>query len=711
MPTIDQLAPATAASDADELVLSQSGVARRATRAQVINGLQIELAVTSGYVLGRNSAGTGSPEQIAIGNNLVLSQGTLSATASPYMISQLPAGTVPNQTDLVDLSQGGTNTAVSYAQFMSGLSGLSNIDSSEMTITPTGSAAAETLANFAAATLLKAGGSMTGPLSLAGSPLTPLHAATKQYVDNIGVSLAASGAKGDGSTDDANAINSFLAAFTSGQRVLVPEGTFYLIDSGNLVVPPGVVIEGTAPLANQANDALFTGCGFYLNPAYCVNLGYAAQLKNLKVFRKGLLANPNSAQVGDAIATWASEAVNLITTSGSAVGSSILTFASTAGVIAGMPVFGKGVPLGTTVVNVSPATVTLSHSVGGAEIGEGQGIRFGASIGILILPNLGNNVLEDLQIIGFRTGILAMSGEFYASRIQADCITILEGTWAGDNAYLRDFHCVPYYAIGTSNSSPDWSWRRPGPAFYLHDQTDGWVLDNFFALHWQVGFQLSNVGSVTLRRCGYERLNDGWVGTTGFLWQGKEASCQCFDGYSNGASVGFDMQQIGEVQIAGMSTVGPIDGTGVAHYRLGSSSWGTICNPMINEAGPTTPVIVQANVNRWKIIAPFIDNGTDAPWITIDPTSIGAVDLFMVRDTANVSPTATETYLHEKVWISTDPSVATTDGSPQSTLALEATTTGTSVVKHLELLRAGAGIGSLQSVPQGTAQPGFALSC
>ena len=515
-------------------------------------------------------------------------------------------------------------------------------------------------------------------------------------MDALGVSFAGSGAVGDGITDDTTALNTFLAGFTAGQRVQVPAGRFYLLNSGNLIVPTGVVIEGTAPMGNQANGALFTGCGFYLNPAYSIVLGYAAQLKNLKILRSGLLSNPTGAQTSSAVAVWAAEALNLVTSSGTAVGANILTLPTTSGLSVGMAVYGKGILPGTTIQSLSPTSVTLSRSVAGASVGGGQGVRFGASIGVFIGPNLGNNVIEDLQIIGFRTGILAMAGEFYASRVQADCITVLEGTWAGDNSYLRDFHCIPYYGITQGNANN--CWRRPGPAFYLHDQTDGWTLDNFFALHWQTGFQLSNVGTVTLRRCGYERLNDGWTGTTGFLWQGKEASCQCFDGYAVGAAIGCDMQQTGEVQIAGMSTVGPIDGTGVAHYRLGTSSWGTICNPMINEAGPTTPVVVQANINRWKIIAPFIDNGTVSPWITIDPSSVGALDLFMVRDTANASPAVTETHLHEKVWITTDPSVPTTDGSPQATLTLEATTGGMSSVKHMSLVRAGIDV-AINSIP------------
>ena len=58
MPTIDQLAPATAASDNDELLVSQSGIARKLTRAQVLAGVQPQLAISCGTLLGRISNGT-----------------------------------------------------------------------------------------------------------------------------------------------------------------------------------------------------------------------------------------------------------------------------------------------------------------------------------------------------------------------------------------------------------------------------------------------------------------------------------------------------------------------------------------------------------------------------------------------------------------------------------------------------------------------------
>jgi hypothetical protein len=183
MPTIDELAPATAASDSDELLSNQNGISRKVTRAQLVAGLQPQLGVPSGKLLGRSSAGTGGPEQVSVGSNLVLNAGTLSATAAPFQIAKLPSGAVPAAGDLVPLGQGSTNVAVSYAQFASTLGKIGGIDASAMTVTPSGGST-QTLAAFAATSLSKAGGAMTGPLTLAADPTASFQAATKQYVDS-----------------------------------------------------------------------------------------------------------------------------------------------------------------------------------------------------------------------------------------------------------------------------------------------------------------------------------------------------------------------------------------------------------------------------------------------------------------------------------------------------------------------------------------------
>ncbi len=183
MPTIDELAPATATADTDELLVSQGGIARKATRAQVLSGVQPTVSLNSGSLLGRQSAGTGGPEQIGIGANLTLSGGTLSAAASAFTIASLPVGNVPGTIDDIPIGQAGTNVAVTYSQFMSGISGLSNVNASQLMVIPTGSTVQQKLADFAAGALPKSGGALTGSLTLAADPAAALQAATKQYVD------------------------------------------------------------------------------------------------------------------------------------------------------------------------------------------------------------------------------------------------------------------------------------------------------------------------------------------------------------------------------------------------------------------------------------------------------------------------------------------------------------------------------------------------
>ena len=81
MPTIDQLETALATSDGDAVMLSQNGVARKATRAQLLAGVQAQLLLNPARLVGRTTAGVGVAEPIAIGGGLTLASGILSATA------------------------------------------------------------------------------------------------------------------------------------------------------------------------------------------------------------------------------------------------------------------------------------------------------------------------------------------------------------------------------------------------------------------------------------------------------------------------------------------------------------------------------------------------------------------------------------------------------------------------------------------------------
>jgi hypothetical protein len=183
MPTIDELAPATAAADSDELPVSQNLITRKVTRAQVLAGVQAQLNIPAGTILGRSTTGLGWPETIAIGSFLSLAAGTLSAMAAPYSVALSPAGLVPSPGDLVPLGQSGRNVSVSYSVFFQGLSAIATVNGSQLQVTPTGSTTSLRLADLASSVVMKSGATLSGPLTLASDPAIPLHASTKQYVD------------------------------------------------------------------------------------------------------------------------------------------------------------------------------------------------------------------------------------------------------------------------------------------------------------------------------------------------------------------------------------------------------------------------------------------------------------------------------------------------------------------------------------------------
>ena len=145
MPTIDQLAPATSASDSDEFIISQGGIARKITRAQVLTGVQTQLSVPAGALLGGIGTGVGAPQAITVGQNLSFNGSTLSATASPFDINALPPGTVPTGADLIAASQAGKPVAITYGQLLNGIAGVGNINLSQGVVTPDGTSNSQTL--------------------------------------------------------------------------------------------------------------------------------------------------------------------------------------------------------------------------------------------------------------------------------------------------------------------------------------------------------------------------------------------------------------------------------------------------------------------------------------------------------------------------------------------------------------------------------------
>ena len=225
MPTIDQLPVVSAVTDDDELLLSQNGHIHKATRAQVLAGVQTQLALTQGQLLGRASAGAGAPEAVMIGANLALSGGVLSASAPPLNLAALPAGVAPGVADVAVLGQGGRLVSVPYTAYVAGIANVAGLNGSALTVSVNGTPDARTLAAIAGDT----------------------------------VPVEAFGAAGDGVTDDSAAI---AAAVASGRPVRFGPRT-YMVNGQWTIVQAGAVLLGV-PGATVLRRGSQTGNGAWI---------------------------------------------------------------------------------------------------------------------------------------------------------------------------------------------------------------------------------------------------------------------------------------------------------------------------------------------------------------------------------------------------------------------------------------------------------------
>ena len=193
MPTIDQLQPVIVASDDDQLPVSQGGIVRRVSRAQFLAGTQSTLSLNPG-LLGRTSAGFGSPEPIAVGGGLTLSNGVLSGPAR-FAVSALPQSASIASGDLVAVSKSGVDAAVPVSAILSA-----------------------------------AGADVSGQVVKAS------NGSVRKLSDWVGDALAVEGfgAVGDGVTDDSPA---FARALASGQPIRLGAKTYRVDGQWTIAVP------------------------------------------------------------------------------------------------------------------------------------------------------------------------------------------------------------------------------------------------------------------------------------------------------------------------------------------------------------------------------------------------------------------------------------------------------------------------------------------
>ena len=118
MPTISQLPSATSVTAQDEVPVSQAGIARSASIGLILASTQPAIAIGSPSLLGRTSLGPGIPEQVDVGLGLELGAGTLAANGLDHASFPLLAQVSP-QTDVVVSNQG--NPMLMQAAVLRGL--------------------------------------------------------------------------------------------------------------------------------------------------------------------------------------------------------------------------------------------------------------------------------------------------------------------------------------------------------------------------------------------------------------------------------------------------------------------------------------------------------------------------------------------------------------------------------------------------------------
>lgn len=473
---------------------------------------------------------------------------------------------------------------------------------------------------------LKAPPAIGGTTPAAGT-FTTLTATGNLFGGNGVLNILASGVDPTGAVDGAAALQTWLNTLTAGSVVILPPGCWIKIDSANITVPAGITIMGGNPYTNWLSTAgPFAGNGFYLNSSYTFIMGQGSSLNGLKIFRTGLLSSPTGTQSQDAVTAWGAEVKYLVTNGSTSIGSAVLNFASTTGVSNGMKIYGYGIPSGATVSSFTSTTVTMSANAF-ATVYNGETVRFGSSVAVTLQSGLGGAgpsagvLLQDLFVVGFNTAILAGCGQFTVQRGWFDCYHGILVNHAGDQFYVNEMRCEPWYSMQSAHSY----WIRPGVAYWVENGCTGGNFTNPFSFGWKTGYLVDGSTGIVLKNPQSEEIGTQ-SGGRGFVFQ-NACSVQVTMGTAINfldASVDVQNPRGGTTPIVSLHGIYTLPG-GVASYRIGASTQGKITAPLVNDNGITF-LVAQANVvGPWYVDGPGFRSGSPTNEATIDATSVGTV--------------------------------------------------------------------------------------
>jgi len=257
MPTIKQLPVATSVAGTDALPVSQNGFTRSVTLGTLLSGTQPTIALASGNLLGRVSAGSGGPESIALATGVAFQSSGLIATGQDHVSFAQSTALLPG--DEVVVNSGAAPKRLAATQLRSLFTAGSGVQiDSNGVISSTNSSVAATPATTTVLGGVKAGVGLAvaadGTLSVAdvsAATVTPSGATVSRTVSaRLGdvVSLKDFGAAGYVPGSGGDDLPAFTAALTrltavGGGRLVIPSGTYRV--SGSIIPPVG---SGLVPM-------------------------------------------------------------------------------------------------------------------------------------------------------------------------------------------------------------------------------------------------------------------------------------------------------------------------------------------------------------------------------------------------------------------------------------------------------------------------------
>jgi hypothetical protein len=375
-------------------------------------------------------------------------------------------------------------------------------------------------------------------------------------------SIAESGAVGDGTTDDQPAIQAWLNTLTAGAEVLLQPGKWYYIHAATLTIPPHITVRGAYSSKDSqivAGSAAFLAAGgFFIDPALPAGIIMAgpSSLRQVKVYRAGLVGGVSNAQATTDYATWAAEGVYQPTNGAMTGGATVIPLASTTGITVGMQVTGLG-NLGplqgaawtpSKVIAINPGvSVTISAGVATA-IASGTWFRFGQSIGIVISRASAGVTIDDCVIIGFRTGIQTFPGQFGITRTIGDSITNVECVGGGDFAVIRDCEFMPLYG-----NPPNTNYSRAGDGIFYHDCA-GPSFFNCYVIGWKISWHIEN-SAFWGQFCGGEVVTDGGPGLVNWYIRGGGAA-RLYDCNAQAGGIGYHIDGANDLYMSDCTSSG-----------------------------------------------------------------------------------------------------------------------------------------------------------